>query len=780
MKKILLLVLCCFAMYTTTFAQDECSGPLTVTIEGASSEAPLDAVEDGIVQPTCGPDGSIAISVTGGSPDYTFQWQQDGVDFSTDQNLSNAGTGSYTVVITDDSGCSMELGPFELTEPDGMVLTGTPTDASCNMEGTPFDGSIDLEVTGGTADYTYSWTSDAGTDVISTDQDLSGLAGGEYTVVVTDGNGCTATETFTITAPEVFDVAWTSENPSCHDSNGDPDGSIVLNVTGGTGNYTYAWTTDDGAGLVADAGDQTGLSAGTYTLTVVDENGCEIVKDVTLEGPTEIVVALSKIDPTCSAENGTSDGSIDITVSGGSGDYTYAWTSDGGTGLDEDGTNQSGLGNGVYTVVVTDVNGCSSTEEITLEGPDAITVDAEILDPTCFGAEDGSITLNDVTGGAGGYSYNWNTVGGSGLNTTAQSQSDLDAGTYMLTITDDAGCSATFEWELNGPTEIVVTVDDQQDPDCHPSQGPENGTITISASGGAGDLTYAWSSDNAATLVDNEATQTNLPGGTYTVVVTDSNGCSTTEEITLIEAGEIDLESTVVPPTCSGANGSIWIAISPEGDTDEYTYVWSTTDGDGITQGEKHQTALTPGTYELTVTNQNGCSVSDSYVVPDVSEIEASGEITSAILCNGDESAELTVTASGGTGTLEYSIDEGDTYQASNVFDGLSAGDYVITVKDENGCTTDFDITVEEPEALTAGTCTEAQDLCNANEGEIKVQVAGGVGPYVITWSSTNGGTLDQETGEVDNSGDSFTFTGAQGGKSYSFVITDANGCQIP
>ena len=784
MKKALLLVACIFTVYTTSFGQN-CDGPLTVTIQGADTGSPLEASESSVNQPTCnGPNGSIEIEISGGTPEYEIQWQLNGVDYSTNEDLFDVGEGTYTAVITDASGCSVDLGPFDITEPSAIEVTGISENPSCNTEGGSFDGSINIEVTGGVGALTYAWSSADGSGHVAGDEDQTGLGGGTYTVVVTDENGCTGTAEWTLTLPDLFEVSLAHVDPDCNSENGDPNGTITVTTSGGTGDYSYAWTTDDGSGLDETASDQTGLSQGTYSVVVTDESGCTVSAEITLEAPSAIVVELSKVDPTCNAENGTSDGSIEITVVGGSGDYTYAWSSVGGSGLVEDSANQSELGTGTYTVVVTDTNGCSETAEITLDGPDAIIVDADMVVPSCFGEQDGSITLNSVSGGAGSsiddYTYNWNTVGGSGLNTTDASQDELGIGTYMLTITDANGCEGYFEYELTGPEEIVLTVDSQEDPSCHPENGDSDGTISVSASGGSGDFTYAWSSDNGADLTDGASSQSGLTGGVYTVVVTDSNGCTAEEEIMLMTPGEIDLEFTVVPPTCAGTNGSIWIAISPEGDDDVYTYDWSTSDGSGITAGTKNQASLSPGTYELLVTNQNGCTTSGEFVVPDVSEIEATAEVTDEILCNGDENGKIKVEASGGTGGLEYSIDDGATWQNSKNFNNLPGGDYTIIVRDANGCQTEVDITIDEPEALTAGTCTEVQDLCNVNEGEIKIEAFGGVAPYTVTWTSSNDGTLDQASGEIATDGGSFTFTSAQGGKSYSFIVTDANGCQIP
>ena len=784
MKKALLLVACIFTVYTTSFSQN-CDGPLTVTIQGSDSGEPLDASESSLNQPSCfGPTGSIEIDITGGTPDYEVQWKLNDIDFSTNEDLFNIGEGTYTVVITDASGCSVELGPFVITEPSEILISGLADDPACNTDGGTFNGSIAIDVEGGAGNYTYAWSTLDGSGLVETDEDQTGLGGGTYTVVVTDDNGCTATSEWTIEEPELFEVSLAHVDPDCNSANGNPSGTITLTANGGTGGYTYAWSTTDGSGLAETEADQTGLGEGTYNVIVTDENGCTATAEVTLEAPTAIAIELTKVDPTCNAENGTSDGSIQITVTGGSESYTYAWSSIGGTGLVEDADHQSGLGTGTYTVVVTDTNGCSETDEITLDGPDAIVVDASVVVPSCFGVQDGSITLNSVTGGVGSeiddYTYNWNTVGGSGLNTTDSSQDNLGIGTYMVTITDANGCEGYFEYELTGPEEIVLNIDLQQDPSCHPENGDADGEITVSASGGSGDFTFAWSTDSGSTLVDGNTNQTGLLGGTYTIVVTDSNGCSTEEQIELNTPGEIDLENTVVAPTCAGTNGSIWIAISPEGDDDVYTYDWSTADGSGLEAGTKHQESLSPGTYNLVVTNQNGCTVSGEFVVPDVSEIEATAEVTKDILCHGDETADIKVDASGGTGGLEYSIDDGATWQNSKNFHNLPAGDYTIIVQDNNGCQTEVDITVDEPAALTAGTCTEVQDLCNVNEGEIKIEAFGGVAPYTVTWTSSNDGTLDQASGEIATDGGSFTFTSAQGGKSYSFVVTDANGCQIP
>jgi len=180
----------------------------------------------------------------------------------------------------------------------------------------------------------------------------------------------------------------------------------------------------------------------------------------------------------------------------------------------------------------------------------------------------------------------------------------------------------------------------------------------------------------------------------------------------------------------------------------------------------------------LTVEDSNGCSNEAEFVIEEPAGLDVTADITSEILCNG-ETGELSISVDGGTGPYQYSID-GDNFLDSPVFGDLAAGTYEFTVQDANDCTSTVEIELTEPTALAAGTCTDVQDLCQVSEGEIKVEVAGGVAPYTINWTSSNDGGLNEPSGQtVAADGGSFTFTGAEGGKSYSFVIIDANGCQI-
>ena len=380
----------------------------------------------------------------------------------TSEDLSDLGAGVYSVVVTDENGCSVSI-EVEITESDAMTISSTNSDytgygVSCNGAS---DGFIDVTVTGGTGVYTYAWTADWNVDpymnasfsdtdcngnafpewwigdgicddgqytyegtIIYLDcpefgydggdcpiptQDLSNLTSGTYTVVATDENGCSVTTTVEITEAEEMAITethsdYTGYGVSC---NGATDGSIDVTVTGGTGVYTYQWSNGATTEDVAD------LGAGVYTVFVTDENGCSVSIEVEITESEEMQITETHSDYTgygvsC---NGATDGSIDVTVTGGTGVYTYAW-SNGATTEDI-----ADLGAGVYSVVVTDENGCSVSIEVEITETEAMAISSTNSDYTgygvsCNGASDGFIDVT-VTGGTGVYTYQWSLEGAS-------------------------------------------------------------------------------------------------------------------------------------------------------------------------------------------------------------------------------------------------------------------------------------------------------------------------------------------------------------------------------
>jgi len=330
----------------------------------------------------------------------------------------------------------------------------------------------------------------------ATTLNITNLGPGIYTVTVTDANGCNVVKTVELTEPGVLTESGTVvTNVSC---NGNDDGSIQLNMTGGTNPYLYIWST----GSVLD--NINGLSPGTYSVTVTDINGCTYTNTFTITQPNTLTSTISgSISPNC---NGSNDGTIDLTVSGGTLPYTYSW-SNGATTED-----QSGLGGGTFSVTVTDANGCSTTANTTLINPPLlVAASVNATDITCFGNGDGAVDLT-VSGGTLSYTYSWSN------GATTQDLSNLNQGTYSVTITDANGCSATGSATVNEPALLTAVVTSFTDSLACNAVG--QGAIDITVSGGTTPYTYSWS--NGTTTED----QSGLSGGTYDVTVTDANGCT--------------------------------------------------------------------------------------------------------------------------------------------------------------------------------------------------------------------------------------------------------------
>lgn len=442
------------------------------------SENPAIAVTENTSNATCGSNnGSVSLNITGGVSPYTE-------DFGPDDPLALA-PGSHTYSVTDAAGCVYN-GTYSISSTGGPTLSSTKVDVNCPGGTT---GSIDLTVSGGTPSYTFDWGAQG------TTEDITGLAAGTYSVTVTDGAGCISSETVTITAPNAFSSSPSISHVSC---NGDSDGTVTLNVSGGTSPYTENWGGES----------PSALSAGTYPVIVTDDNGCTYNTSVTVNEPSAISATATTTDTDC---NGGADGTAILNISGGTAPYSENWG----------GEDPNSLSAGTYSVIITDDNGCTANESVTINEPAAIVVVSTTNDVSCNGFTDGSVSLN-ISGGSSPYSEDW---GGENPNA-------LGAGTYSVTVTDANGCTSNESVTINEPTALSISgnVTDEN--------AGNDGAIDITVSGGTPAYTYNWGANGTTEDL------TGLAAGTYTVVVTDANGCTISDSY-IVDILGIDDESGI-------------------------------------------------------------------------------------------------------------------------------------------------------------------------------------------------------------------------------------------
>jgi hypothetical protein len=532
--------------------------------------------------------GAISTSISGATGPFTFDWNNNLLDGQ--QNPANLGPGTYAVTITvGATGCS-GTGSITLTAPTAITLNCAQQNPVSVSGGS--DGSATVQISGGTAAYTVAWSGAASgsqNQATAGTATITGLIAGTYNILVTDANGCTQTCSFTIGSPNCnLTATAVGSNPDC---NGAATGSIALTVTGGTGTLTFDWNNNTLDGIE----DPTGLSAGTYSVTATDGAGCTANASVTLTDPAALVLVCAQQNPVSTL--GGSDGSATIQITGGTPGYAIAWSgaASGSQMQIASGTATiTGLVAGNYVVAVSDANGCLQNCSFTISSPNCnLSATAAGTNPDCNGAATGSIALS-VTGGTGTLTFDWNNNTLDGIEDPA----GLSAGTYSVTVTDGAGCTANASVTLTDPAALVL-VCAQQNPVS--TIGGSDGSATVQISGGTAAYTVAWSgaasgSQNQATV--GTATITGLIAGTYNIVVTDANGCTQTCSFT-IGSPNCNLSATAVGtnPDCNGAaTGSI--ALTVTGGTGSLTFDWNY----NILDGTEDPTGLLAGlTFYLSV-----------------------------------------------------------------------------------------------------------------------------------------------------------------------------------
>ena len=632
--------------------------------------------------------GAINMSVTNGSTPYTYLWSSG----ETVEDITGLSAGVYSMTVTDANGCSETHSVTVANSPGTLSVQSAITDEICGNG----MGAINLTTSGGTTPYSYQWNNNAITE------DLSGLSAGTYEVIISDAANCELTETYTLNAgAQPLSIASASlSNELCGNNNG----SISIDIVGGNGPYSYTWST----GAITQ--NVSGLSQGNYQVTITDADACNVSASYTISNDAG---GLSVSSISSSEVCGDTTGAIDVTVSNGNFPMTFNWNSG------ETTPDITGLSAGIYTLTLTDNFGCQVIHSDTVtNATTGLSVSiASVVNDSC-GLTSGSIDA--LVTGNGPFTYQWDS------GQTTEDISGLSAGNYTLTVTDNTGCSESVTANVaNQANTLAISFDNVGDENCTNSQGFVDIEVT-----GESPFTYSWSNGSATQDI------TGLNAGVYTVTITDNNGCQLVNSYTVNNnvATNLNANNSVVSNAyCTSNNGEI--DLVPSGGVSPYTFQWDNG------QTTEDISGLSPGNYSVTITDDVGCTYTQSWsVITQLSNLE----ITSINIFDdncGDSTGQITVNSS--TADDWYLDGVLSTGFPSNVFSNLSGGDYDVSVSDSYGCTIDSTVTVGNFAPFTASFVQE-DDSCALSIGSIDMTVDP---PFGATYLWSTGDTTEDISG---------------------------------
>ena len=688
-----------------------------------------------VVNTTCSQsNGSVTVNANGGTLNYQYSIDA-GSTFQSANSFAGLATGSFTVVIQDANGCIVSTG-VNITDAPGPRIDATNiTDATCYNAN---NGTLNINASNGTAPLQYSITGGA---PYQSSNNFSGLAPGNYSVVVIDANGCTVSTSVVISEPTQIVISSTpTVDANCFGAN---NGSITINANGGTSPLQYS--IDNGSSYQS-GNSFSGLSPNTYQIIVQDANGCTATASVNITEPTQVTITSTPtVDANCFGAN---NGSITINANGGTSPLQYS-IDNGSSYQSTNSFNNISAGN--YQIIVQDANGCTATTSASVTEPTQVVISSTpTVDANCFGANNGSITVN-AGGGTGPLQYS---IDNGNSYQSGNSFSGLSPNTYQIIVQDANGCTATTSASVTEPTQVVISSTPTVDANCF---GANNGSITINANGGTSPLQY--SIDNGSNYQSGNSFS-GLSPNTYQIIVQDANGCTATASVNITEPTQVVISSApTVDVNCFGANNGS-ITINANGGTSPLQY--SIDNGSSYQSGNSFS-GLSPNTYQIFVQDANGCTATASVNITEPTQVVISSTLTVDANCFGANNGSITINANGGTSPLQYSIDNGSSYQSGNSFSGLSPNTYQIIVQDANGCNATASVSVTEPLQITYTSAVTDANCGNAN-GTININGNGGTAP--LQYSIDNGSTY-QSNGNF----------GSLLAGNYQVVITDANGC---
>lgn len=726
-----------------TLAQNVCAGIYPVNILDNNGCLLEDTVRVGaappvIVQfistaPTCADrkDGLITATVNGGRPPYTYLWSNG----ATTARLTGLACGEYALTVTDAAFCKA-YETVTLQCPDALRIdTLLIKPVRCFGESS---GELVAIPAGGHLPYRYIW-SDPNRQVDST---AMNLASGTYTVTVSDARGCTVADTAFLGQPDPLNALILRSAVRCF---GGSDGEASVIATGGKRPFYYEWSNMQNDSVI------TGLRKGDYSITVRDVNGCIApVVNFSIEEPATAVTATAvQYKKACA---GMRDGQALARGTGGTGaPYTFLWSNGSMDSLSQ------GLSVGVFSVQVSDQNGCTATAQIQIEQLPPVEISMLSTPTSCFGRKDGTAVVNLLRGGDGGgdttlYRYHWSVPGISPLQKYARG---LAAGRYYITVSDLQGCSDRDSIVVLSPR-LLQPILDARPALCYQTASGSARVMAIEG-GNSGMFSYHWNTGDSTTLISN------VGAGWYHLTLTDSKGCEGSDSIQVKEPPALTLQIFPSRLKCSGDTTGIVTAIAGGG-TPGYQFLWNT--------GRSGSVLLNRGAgrYSVTVTDQNGCTRQDTTAIAAPDSLSIAFDVKMP-RCYGGDDGRFSTVLSGGTPPFRFSLNEGPLI-ASSVFLRLEAGLYRLRTLDGNGCVAFDTVRIKAPLPIQVGLPPDTT-LILGDGLDLFGTVSNAIGAVRYTWKPVQAQAfLCLDTPECSEIRIKPLYT-----NTYRLIVTDAQGC---
>ncbi len=660
--------------------------------------------------------GQAQVKTTGGKSPFTYAWNN-GEKISIVKNLS---AGAHNVTVTDANGCTSETSLFvsETITPINVSIS-QQSQISCHSTAT---ASLSAFANGGKPPLKYLWSNG------QTSATVNGLMAGTFTLSVTDAAGTVSTASFTIAEPDPISVIVTADAIA---SSGGIDGKATAKVAGGNAPYQYNWDNGEKSNKAVK------LSAGNHIVSISDAMGCTTsgVVDIS-ENILAMEISIAQKSKILCA--GSVNASVEATVKGGKAPFTYKWNAASSS------ASLPNIGQGLYTLTVTDATGHTATSVITVDSPQPLKIDVKVDAPASTGSTDGKAT-STVNGGTGKYTYAWDN------NEKSARAEKLAAGAHTLTVTDENGCSAISNVDMTeNILPLVIKINQDKKITCN---GQKEASLKADVTGGKQPYIYLWSGNGKQ---GKSETINDLPAGIYTLSISDATGAAVTKqyEVTEPKALKVTLDN-MLPASTGNADGEATISV--DGGTPPYTST-SVVSPSGNSSFKANK--LSPGIHQVTVTDALGCTAEIVISIPEnILQLTASIHQTKEILCNGNADAVIEGTVKGGKAPYTYAWNNGQT---TTSLSNLAAGNYTLNITDASGQKSSTDFKVTAPAAMIA----EIENLRSAtndriSDGKGTIQVKNGTPPYTFVWGS---GETTAQASKLK----------AGPGKA---VVTDQNGC---